>query len=576
MDDPYLIPADNFNKKSFALSKASGRKAAKLLVERYGKFVKEMYDFAEPKIEAYQVKDNQYRLTDPGEDALLERVGRRRVVDAIEMFKAIQAEGGTLSDTALEALLQLVCVYNSEDPPLPLEAEEMWYRRDIEAGDKRRPVWKEGSVAEDIFSNLTEKSPMAYCSLVRAYAKYGSIETAWELYCEMKDKKIPVSLGTCNSLIRICPFASIAHEKKWERIQTLLRDIEHSGLSPNLGTFNAVLLCLSRMSRYTKSRKLSLQTLTEMKTCGIEPSLGSWTYVLRTFYDAESSQSPLLSEILNYLKDKEFTVQDQADFDFFPTAMLKCYSNLQDLELAYQLDNLLRTGDNIQFLADSGKEGSYYTNFFRLICLLEDMDTIMRSYEQFAPNIWSPTYSSLEDIFKAMELHDGYKYIPLIWSDLVLLTYYRNSELLGSLLKVMAKKQQEPELQRQLAEVARSVKDRWVKEQESSYLRPMQLTGPMMSDLITVAVRADDFDLAWEKMEIMKKESQKIAGVLSGPALTCLLDASIARGDATKAMECIRELSDQGLPDLKEAVEKTLEKLQLTELQRSELESLLR
>lgn len=33
--------------------------------------------------------------------------------------------------------------------------------------------------------------------------------------------------------------------------------------------------------------------------------------------------------------------------------------------------------------------------------------------------------------------------------------------------------------------------------------------------------------------------------------------------------ECIGELSDQGLPDLKEAVEKALDKLELTDLQRS-------
>ncbi len=38
---------------------------------------------------------------------------------------------------------------------------------------------------------------------------------------------------------------------------------------------------------------------------------------------------------------------------------MQAHINLKDMELAYKIDKLLNSGENIQFLGDGFKEGSY-------------------------------------------------------------------------------------------------------------------------------------------------------------------------------------------------------------------------
>lgn len=55
------------------------------------------------------------------------------------------------------------------------------------------------------------------------------------------------------------------------------------GVSPNLGTLNAILEDISTMSVNKNSKKTALSVLAEFKTMGIEPSLASYYFLLRIF-----------------------------------------------------------------------------------------------------------------------------------------------------------------------------------------------------------------------------------------------------------------------------------------------------
>lgn len=63
----------------------------------------------------------------------------------------------------------------------------------------------------------------------------------------------------------------------------ILDKIRQAGLKPNLGTLNSTLFCLSTMGHSKMTKVFTLRTLREFKELGIEPSLGSWYYVLITF-----------------------------------------------------------------------------------------------------------------------------------------------------------------------------------------------------------------------------------------------------------------------------------------------------
>lgn len=56
-----------------------------------------------------------------------------------------------------------------------------------------------------------------------------------------------------------------------------------NGLTPNIRTLNVVLALLTRMAAFRDSKKKALQMISEVKQFGVEPSLGSYHFLLRIF-----------------------------------------------------------------------------------------------------------------------------------------------------------------------------------------------------------------------------------------------------------------------------------------------------
>lgn len=146
---------------------------------------------------------------------------------------------------------------------------------------------------------------------------------------------------------------------------------------------------------------------------------------------------------ISLFSGQKFKLQSIEDGEFFLSAMKRCCNNLHDLELAYRIDKLLNTDNNIQLMVDSRLENVYYTFFLQLVCTFESLEKIMEVYQRVTPHIWTPNYSVLGELLKAMELQDGFKYLPLIWTDLLLFDFLRREELLEHLLYLMAKQKQE-------------------------------------------------------------------------------------------------------------------------------------
>lgn len=171
MDDPFLIPTTALGKRSSALSKESGRKAARYILENYAQWFNE--NPAEPSVEAFMPPQVAYTHTEPSEAALIERIEKCRVNDAIDVYKKIKQGQVELSEAACRQFLELLCVYNSQDPPVTMMPEEFYFRRDL-GHETRRPnkTWKDDGMAERVFDELKEKTVEDKLNLIRGMARY--------------------------------------------------------------------------------------------------------------------------------------------------------------------------------------------------------------------------------------------------------------------------------------------------------------------------------------------------------------------------------------------------------------------
>lgn len=114
-------------------------------------------------------------------------------------------------------------------------------------------------------------------------AKYFQVDRAWQLFEEAQQKGLVLSAETYNSLIKVVNFIKEDYEMRSTLIKTLLNDMNKMSVKPDLYTLNATLYALSTMGSSKATKDMVMNVLKEFKSIGIEPSLGSWYYVLITF-----------------------------------------------------------------------------------------------------------------------------------------------------------------------------------------------------------------------------------------------------------------------------------------------------
>eukprot|EP00106_Octopus_bimaculoides_P002443 XP_014769885.1 PREDICTED: protein PTCD3 homolog, mitochondrial-like [Octopus bimaculoides] len=467
------------------------------------------------------------------ESTLLECVKLRKVTSAMSVYGKILDEGATVSSDAFQQLLDLLCIYNCQNVDVPSTPEEYFYQRDLDSSRNQKSIkntWKLDGMAEKIFNDMKEKTPEAYCSLIQGAAKvivklifsvFPEYSSEFDLlfWVHKVQEESCVSLSAYNSLLHVAVYYGDTYPMKWNLILNLLKDMKSLNLQPTLATFNAVLNSLSRMTRFGKCRTIAHDVLTEMKNCGIEPSLASWSMFINIIYFNDNVESRVIYEIMDYLKDKEMTLQHPADIHFF------CFIQIKDLQLAYKIDEFLHSGSNYKFLGDAFKEGIYYSFFFRLICQFETLEKIMYYYDLFTPNMWTPNTLALSDLLNAIKLHDGQEHLPRIWSDLVMFQFTRGEET-GTIFKLMAEENR-PELLSQFAEVAVKIIERWTEENDANIKEFILLTGELLGNMMVIVMKADRFSEAWKMFELYEKHSSKLSNVPSESAMSMLLDGCL-------------------------------------------------
>lgn len=143
--------------------------------------------------------------------------------------------------------------------------------------------FSDGSFAEEIFIGIENPTSENYSALIQGMAKYYQVNRAWQLYEEAQQKGLVLSVEVYNALIKVVNFLKESYEMRWSLILSFLSEMDKFNIKPNLGTLNAILSSLSTMGTSKNTRDLVLKVLKEFQNLGIEPSLGSWYYVLITY-----------------------------------------------------------------------------------------------------------------------------------------------------------------------------------------------------------------------------------------------------------------------------------------------------
>ncbi|NXW47420.1 PTCD3 protein, partial [Nyctiprogne leucopyga] len=121
----------------------------------------------------------------------------------------------------------------------------------------------------------------------------------------------------------------------------------------------------------------------------------------------------ILSEVLDAVENRSFTAQDPDDANFFTTAMQAC-CDLKEIKLAYRLNKAIEKGDNWKFL-DMDRLNAYWSKFFSLLCMMEQIDVVLKWYREAFSSLFYPTPKNILDLLQALDAGNHLEAIPSVW-----------------------------------------------------------------------------------------------------------------------------------------------------------------
>uniref|UniRef100_A0A8D0GK40 Small ribosomal subunit protein mS39 n=1 Tax=Sphenodon punctatus TaxID=8508 RepID=A0A8D0GK40_SPHPU len=513
-DDPFLAPTNNSSYQIFSLSKESGQNAAKYIIKSFPEFFQK--DIAEPHIPCLMPEDHPPQLEEVSEAALKERIQLRKVKASVDMFDQLLQSGASLPLETTNSLLDLLCFYGDREPAGEDHREEKGQLEELEEAPEREKrqkasihsgiKWRKNNNAERIFNLMPERNAHSYCTMIRGMVKHGAYQKAFDTCTDLVNNGHSANVDAFNALILAAPEIKDTASEKWELIEGLLKQMAEQKLQPNLFTFNAVLKSLRKCGGLARS--VALQTLREMKALDIEPSLATFDHLLHIFYkSAVLSKAPenILLQVMNEIEGKSFSPLDPDDNNFFNRTMEICF-DLKDLKLAYRLHGLLETGDNWKMIGNAVRQRYYYLRFFSLLCVMEQLDVVLKWYKDLCPSVFYPSWTEMLHLLEALDMANQLEMIPQIWKDIKWLGHAHRPRMTEEVLSLMARDTHPLETQMSFANCAAEIKSLY-ERREREWLT-LEWTPSALGNIAILFSRAGWTQEAWEMLELFKKTNR--------------------------------------------------------------------
>ncbi|XP_010211125.1 PREDICTED: pentatricopeptide repeat domain-containing protein 3, mitochondrial [Tinamus guttatus] len=574
-DDPYLMPRNTASARLLALAKESGRNAAKYIIKEFPQYFDKIT--AEPNVLCLMPEITTPQIEGVSEAALKERIQLRKVKAAVDLFDQLLQAGTPVSLETTNSLLDLLCFYGDaqeEQGEQKRDLEEVEENNAEQKSPKRRFqkslnssgfTWREDCDAERIFKIMPERNAHSYCTMIRGMVKHGVPAKAYDMYVELLNERHKADVHTFNALITIVPYLKEKFVERWELIKEFLNHMVQQKVQPNVLTFNAVLKALRRCGGV--GRSVSLSVIKEMKALDIEPSLATYEHLLSIFYrTVELHPSNIITEVLEEVEKRSFTAQDPHDARFFVTAMQVC-CDLKDIKLAYRLNKSMEKGDNWKFL-DTDQLSVYWSKFFSLLCMMEQIDVVMKWYKEMTPSLFYPSPRNLLDLLQALDAANHLEVIPSVWKDIKQLGFNRRQDLIEELLSLMSREQHPQEIQLAFAQCAEDIKA--THEQSGREQAPLEWSGSALGHVVVLFSRAGRTRDAWTMMEHFQQINRIPTDQVMDEFLTCAKQTNCP----DEAISLVKLAASFGLPSTPKLKSRTEQEFELSEKQRMALESI--
>jgi len=238
------------------------------------------------------------------------------------------------------------------------------------------------------------------------------------------------------------------------------------------------------------------------------------------------------------------------------------------------------TGSNSRFIPDGFKEQMYYTNLFRLLFHFDIPEHVMPLWESVVPNIYSPSINIIEDLIEFISIWNINDYYVRLWSDLVMLGFIdnrqNNRKILERYLTLINRQDQNNlsnEQIKQYANIARQILKRFPllseederqqqqqetdeeQKRKNQFKQPFQYNGLLLSNLIYLLTRANDFDASWLLYEYYLSNKNTLINPLNELCLMSLLSLTIKQNNIDRSINIIETINELNYECLSNALD---------------------
>lgn len=215
--------------------------------------------------------------------------------------------------------------------------------------------------------------------------------------------------------------------------------------------------------------------------------------------------------------------------------------------------------------------------------MFEPMEKIIEEYERITPYTYTPTFNAMGTLLQAIELNEGYEYLPKLYTDTMLFDFTRRIDIMEELFRVMAKKRHSEKLQKNLIAVTESMREsietfieRLTRNNDGN--QPIMISsvnGALVGYMVDIALFGGDVEKAWQYFQVYLSNRNQMEKYPSEGALGKLSSCCMEDGHSFRTIKCLEVMADCAYPQTEELIEKAKEQLDLSEDDRSHLDSLL-
>lgn len=408
-DDPFLLPTRPNHTNLYALSRISGKKTAKFLLNKHPELFSR--DDSEPKIRSFLAPeeyrdDMDFELSD-----LKWCVENDDSVNGVIAYNALIKSQVKIDDETLLKFFELICYTNEEKMLEQLEIENNYFLRESERSLVDQS-WKNTGIVSKIFKQIkdTLDPPRVYSAMIAGLSKFNEHAAAKQVFDDFKvafpDKGLYVE--AYDGLLSSVPNLNSSVESTHKAIEEIVGHMENNLVKPNLRVFNSILIVYSRIFCDDELTKKALSLVNDMRSLDIEPSLCTYSYLISILGKNRKSQinKDIINELLDFIhlnRDIVNELKDERDLDFLESCMRLFSKHLYNLTLANKLHKIYLRKPTL--FRHVGSKQSYLNNYFRLIITSGRLDNIIEFYNAYAPMHFRPSDDNYEALGEVLDLY---------------------------------------------------------------------------------------------------------------------------------------------------------------------------